>query len=238
MLADAGSVARMAGDLLDDPSNSIYTLPYLMPKIDLAYSMLDVELESCGMQYVEAIVVFPVPANTLDLSPLLASGQPLATMKLPTNVKWRLPSEPDYQFKPSSFANMIAEVDTSVSFGALQWAFIGGALQVTPSSADMILKVYFEQMSTSVYDPVQGVVRGTSHILAHDVAILCCGARKGMEKRKVDLKMDRKAAWNQFKNVLTKNNQGKPIVARPLHPRMGVPTPFVPAPTSAIDDGA
>lgn len=232
MLADVMDVSGRAGALLDDPSNSRFTLAYLMPFIDQCYAELDVMLENAGMQYVEAIAVVNVAAGVSDLASLLADGQPLATMKFPKWVKWKLQGQPDYLYNLSAFANELDEVDTATSVGALQWRFADGALQVTPSVTPMTLKIYFDQQSTDRLDPAQNVIRGTAHILAFAVASEAAGAVKGMENRALGLEAKRKAAWNQFKGVLVKNNQGKQIVAPPMHPRRGVATPYIPAPSS------
>ncbi len=233
MLADVNDVAKRAGALLDDPSNSIFTLAYLMPFIDQCYDILDVELERCGMQYIESIAVFNVTAGTTDLSSLLQDGQPLATMKLPKQVKWKLVGEPDYLYRPSTGPVVeLDEVDTSQSIGALQWRFGDGALQITPSVVDITLKVYFDQMSTNIYDPSQNVIRGTAHILAAAVAWKADARRKGMENRAKENKAEYVSSLNAFKSVVVQNQQSNPLNAKPMHPRRNVPTPYVPAPSS------
>jgi hypothetical protein len=232
MLADVNDVAKRAGALLDNPDNSIYTVEYLMPFIDQCYDELDVDLENAGMQYIESIVAFPVDANTSDLTPFMQDGQPLATMKYPKLVKWKLPADPDYLYRTSAFVQELDEVDTAVSYGALQWRFGDGAIQVTPSNTPLILKVYFDQMSTNIYDPTQNVVRGTAHILAARVATAVDEIRPAMQKRALLNAARAKRSWNAFKSLLVKNNQGKQVQAQAMHPRRQVPTPYVPAPTA------
>lgn len=232
MLADVDDVARRAGALLDDPSNSRFTLAYLMPFIDQCYDELDVDLERAGMQYIESIAVVDVAANITDLSYLLADGMALATMKFPKWVKWKLQGQPDDLYQPSVFVNELAEVDAASSYGALQWRFADGGLQITPSVTPMTLKIYFDEMSTNIIDPAQNVIRGTAHILAASVAAEAAGARKGMENVAKRLDAKHMKLWNAFKSVLVQNNQGKPVTAQPMHPRRGVATPYVQAPSS------
>jgi hypothetical protein len=184
------------------------------------------------MQYIESIAVFPVTAGTSDLSPLLQDGQPLATMKLPKQIRWKLVGQPDDLYQVSTGPVLeLDEVDTAQSVGALQWRFGDGAIQITPSVADMTLKVYFDQMSTNIYDPSQQVIRGTAHILAARVATEVAGARKGMEKRRDTLEKKAFRSWNAFKTLLVKNNQSRPVTAQPIHPRRNVATPYVAAPS-------
>lgn len=230
MLADVQDIIKRTGVLLDDPSNSIYTAAYLMPWIDQVYDVLDVDLENAGMQYIEAIAVVNVNANVTDLSYLLADGQPLATMKFPKRLKWKLQGQPDYLYQDSAFVSELSEVDTATSFGALEYRFAAGAIQITPSIDPLTLKIYYDQISTNVYDPNQNVVRGTGHILAIMTAVAVCGGRKGMEVRKKDLQADYLKAWNSFKSVLVKNNQSKQVTPPQMHPRRRVATPYVAAP--------
>lgn len=232
MLADVDDIIKRAGVLLDDPTNSIYTAAYCMPHVDQKYDELDVALENCGMQYIEGIAIFNVNPNVTDLSSFLQDGQALATMKYPKYMKWKLVGQPDYLYQLSEHVSELMEVDTATSYGALQWRFADGGLQITPSINALTLKVYFDQTSTNILDPAQNVIRGTAHILAYDVAISICGVRKGMQDRKKDLKADRDAAWNTFKSVLVKNNQDKPVAARQMHPRRRVGQPYVAAPSS------
>ena len=225
MLADVNDVIKRAQVLLDDPAGSIFSAAYLLPHIDMCYDELDVELENAGMQYIESIAVFDVAAGVSDLSNLLQDGQPLATMKLPKNLRWKLQGQPDSTYSRSAFVSELSDVDPAASIGALEWRFGDGGLQVLPSSVGVTCKLYFDQMSTNVVDGTTGVVRGTAHILALDVAISIDQGRKGMESR-LKLNSARRAkAWNGFKDVLTKNNQGKKVEPPRLHPRRSFVAP-------------
>ena len=240
MLADVEHVAKSAAALLDDPGMTVFTLDYLMPHIDFCYTELDVELERVGMEYVEGIALDrngylsegSGEANTSSLLGYMAPGQPLATMKFPKNVGWKLVGQPDTYFQPSAEVSELDDVDPS-SFGAIQWRFASGALSVTPSCEAMVLRVYFDQVSTTVVDGATGVVRGTAHILAAQVAVSVDSVRKGMETRMKINQMRAMKSWNVFKDVLNKNNQGKQVEAKAMHPRrVRYGSVNVPAPTA------
>lgn len=231
MLADVDDIVKRAGVLLDDPSNSVFTEAYLMPFIDQCYDELDVDLERAGMQYVEAIAVVLNPAGTSDLTPLMQDGAALSSMKFPKRVQWKLPGEPDSLYRPST-GPVVELQDFPAAAGAWEWRFADGALQVTSASIDVTLRIYFDQVSTNMVDPSTGVVRGTAHILAAAVASEVYAARKGMEKQADRLSKKRDKLWNAFKSVLVMNQQSRPTVVPPMHPRLRVATPYVPAPTS------
>lgn len=236
MLENVEDVAKRAAVLLDDPTMSRYTLDYQMPWIDQSYDDLDVSLELAGMQYVEKIAyVTLLPDPTLgttvsDLSYLNAEGQALQFMKFPKDVNWKLVGQPDSQYQASSGpVAQLLHVDTSSSYGALQWKFAQGGLQVTPSVTSMVLEIIYDAMSTDIFDPDQGVIRGTAHILAFDVARAMAEARKGMEARGKQLRADYTRAWNQFKGVLIKNNQSTQQEAQQIHGKRRMGTTYVSA---------
>ena len=215
---------------MDDPTMSRYIFTYQQPFIDQCYDVLDNELEAAGMQYIESIAEVLIPAQTSDLGYLNNDGNALETMKYPKSMKWKLDGQPNNMYQPSSGpVQELAEVDNASSFGALQWRNAQGAVQVTPSVTPMWLKIYFDEMSTDIFDPTQQVVRGTGHILAFDVAIELCDARKGMEAKSTMLTKKRAKAWNTFKNSLVKNKQSAQIEAPQIHGKRRMGTPYVPA---------
>jgi hypothetical protein len=213
MLQDAADIVKRVGVLLDDPSNSQYDTDYLMPWIDQEYDILDVDLELLGMQYIESNALVNLTAGQTDLTPLLADGQALATMKVPKKIRWWLTSQPEYTFSESIPTDELDAV-TPQSIGAYQWTFIDGAIAVTPSAVPVTLRIYFDQVSTNIYDPQQNVIRGTAHILALQVAKEVATI-KGMSIA-ASLEMKRMKAWDAFAGVLVKQRQGK----RPLIPRI------------------
>jgi hypothetical protein len=207
---------------------SRYPIAYQLPFIDQCYDVLDVQLEQAGMQYIEAIAIVDIAANITDLSYLLVAGQALATMKLPKGVWWKLTGQPDIMYQPSiGPVGELTEVQDSASVGALQWRYAQGAIQITPSVETMTLKIFYDVVSTNVVDPDTGVVRGTAHILAFDVASEIAGARKGMEQRSAALALKRTRAWQAFKDVIVKNQQSNPVEAKPLHGTLRMGDPFI-----------
>jgi hypothetical protein len=218
MLQDVNDVIKRVCVLLDDPSGATFSREYLMPFVDQEYDEMDVELERNGMQYIESIAVFTVPAGTTDLSTYLADGQPLATMKFPKYVKWKLPSQTDEFYQLSAFVQELDEVNPA-NIGARQWRNANGAIQITPSNQPITLKVYFDTISTNIYDPVQQVIRGTAHILAPRVGAAVCALGGDMTKRFNYLDAKAKKNWNAFLVVLVQQRAQRNISNPPIHGR-------------------
>ena len=221
MLQDADDIIKRVGVLLDDPSNAVFTREYLMPLVDQEYDEMDVELERSGMQYIESTAVFPVPAGTSDLISFLGSGQPLATMKFPKYVKWKLTSQTDEFYRLSALVQELDEVNTA-NVGAWQWRNANGSIQITPSNQVIQLKVYYDTISTNIYDPTQQVIRGTAHILAPRVGAAVCAIAGDQVKRGLWLDQKAKRNWNAFLVVLVQQQQQQNISNPPIHGQRGV----------------
>jgi hypothetical protein len=214
MLQDVQDVITRVGVLLDDPGNAVFTSTYLLPWIDQEFDILDTELELLGMQYTEGIAVIPLDPNTTDLTPFLTDGQPLATMKFPKKIKWKLTSQPDTSYSWSVRTDELDDVPAA-SIGALEFVFTDGAIQVTPSGTPVTLKIYYEMLATNIVDPVGNVIRGTAHILALRVAKEIAVIR-GMPQAQ-NLTMKSGKAWDDFAGVLSKQNQGKRKIVPRIH---------------------
>ncbi len=224
MLDKVADIASRVAVLLDDPTASVFTLAYLLPFIDQEYEKLDVELERMGMQYTEAVAVFTVSAGVSDLSAFAGVGGPLAAMKFPRRLDWKLPGELDTSYLTSSFVGELDDV-YGASVGAQQWRYASGNIQITPSPSPITLRVYFDQVSTNVYDPNQGVIRGTAHILAARVAARVALVRGNREWASA-YNADAFALFNAFATVVSMQSQGKSMVAPNLHVRGLRRTPF------------
>jgi hypothetical protein len=218
MLQDVDDIVKRIGVLLDDPSNATFTREYLIPFIDQEYDEMDVEFERAGMQYIESIAVIPLDPLVGDLNSFLGDAQPLATMKFPKYVKWKLTSQGDEFYKLSDFVQELDEVNIS-NVGAWQWRNANGSIQITPSNIPITLKVYYDTLSTNIYDPTQQVVRGTAHILAPRAGASVCAAAGDQVKRGAWL--DKKATKNMnvFLVVLVKQKAQSNISNPPIHGR-------------------
>lgn len=218
MLQDVDDIIKRVGVLLDDPSNSNFTREYIIPFIDQEYDEMDVEFERAGMQYIESIAVIPIPPLTGDLLSYLGDGQPLATMKFPKYVKWKLSSQTDEFYRLSSLVQELDEVNPA-NIGTWQWRNANGSIQITPSNIAITLKVYYDTISTNIYDPTQEVIRGTAHILAPRVGASICAAAGDTVKRGAWL--DRKATknMNAFLVTLVQQKQQTNISNPPIHGR-------------------
>jgi hypothetical protein len=218
MLQDVDDILKRVGVLLDDPSCSTFTREYVMPFIDQEYDEMDVELERNGMQYVESIACLTVTAGTTDLIAFLGDGQPLATMKFPKYVKWKLTSQTDEFYQWSALVGELDEVNPA-NIGAWQWRNAQGSIQITPSNADVNIKVYFDTISTNIYDPTQQVIRGTAHILAPRVASSICAVAGDQAKRGAWLNAKATRNWNAFLVVLVQQKQQQNQSNPPIHGR-------------------
>lgn len=231
MLQNVNDVVKRVGALLDDPANTRYTAAYLIPHIDQIFDEMDVDLERLGMQYVEHIAIVNVNANVTDLTYLLADGQALQGMKLPKEIWWKQQGQPDTSYLKSDYVDELDEV-SQASIGAIEWTFQQGAIQLTPSSVPLTLKIYFDAVSTNIYDPAQNVIRGTAHILAARVAAYIASQQNGMGTVQKKLDMKANSAWSSFCKLVTMKQQSKQRSPRPVHRRYfrnGMPMPNAPS---------
>jgi hypothetical protein len=232
VLDNVNDIIKRVGALLDDPGNTRFTAAYLTPHIDQVYEEMDVDLELMGMQYIEHVAIVNVASQISDLTYLIQTGQALSSMKLPKWMKWKLQGQPDTSYVKSAYVDELTEVALS-SQGALEWTFQQGALQITPSSSALTLKIGFDAVSTDLYDPAQNVIRGTAHILAVRTAAYVAALRNGMGTLQKMLDAKASKDWTAFCKLVTKKNQSKQIVAGLLHGRSySVGMPQVTAPTS------
>lgn len=222
MLQDIDDIVLRVGALLDDPANNQFTGDYLQPYIDEEYDELDTELEALGMQYVESVAIFDVQPGVSNLGNLNANGGALQFMKFPLRVRWKLVGQEDLEYKPSALVQELDEVSIA-SLGALEWRNANGAIQITPSSSAVTLKVYYDAMSSDVWDPQTQVIRGTAHILACRVAFYVAGIR-GMD---LAPRLEKKAgrAWDVFSRTLSKVKQAQLVMVPKTHRTRRVSTP-------------
>ncbi|HEV2709145.1 MAG TPA: hypothetical protein VGU67_02930 [Edaphobacter sp.] len=224
MLQDVNDVIKRVGVLMDDPSGSTFTREYLMPFVDQEYDEMDVELERNGMQYVESTAILTVPPLTTDLISFLGDSQPLATMKFPKYIKWKLTSQTDEFYQLSNFVQELDEVNPA-NIPVTQWRNAQGSIQITPSAQTVNLKVYFDTISTNIYDPTQQVIRGTAHILAPRVAAAVCATGGDLTKRFAYFDAKWRRNWNAFLVVLVQQQSQRNISNPPIHgarPRAGM----------------
>lgn len=212
---DVDDIVTRVGALLDDPSNSQFDRDYLLPYIDQEFGELDNELESLGAPYALDQVVITQPPNTSSLASFMASGQPLADMKIPTDIWWKLAGQPDVNYQQSTGPVTQLSFVPPSSMGAWQWTFLGGMLAITPSGSPVDLQVTFQVLATNIVDPQSGVILGTAAILALRVAIYVATIR-GMPMVQLLVGKEAKASRN-FKMTLKKPRQGVPIMARKTH---------------------
>lgn len=212
---EVATIVQRIGALLDNPSNSQFDQDYCMPYIDQEYDELDNELEALGAPYALEQTIIAVPANQSSLASFMQPGQPLADMKLPSDVWWKLASQPDPSYQQSEGPVTRLDFVDPASQGAIEWTFLGGLLAVTPSSVPVSLQVTYQRMAINIVDPQTGVIMGTAGILALRVAFYIASLR-GMPMAQLlmqkSLKMTR-----DFKMALKKPRQGVSIMAPKTH---------------------
>jgi hypothetical protein len=224
---DVDDIVIRVGALLDNPSNSQFDRDYLMPYVDQEFGELDNELESLGAPYALEQQYITLAANQSSLASFMAAGQPLADMKLPSDIWWKLAPQPDISYVQSVGPVTRLDFVPPNTNGAAQWTFLGGMLAVTPSSSTVTLQVTYQKLATNIVDPQTGVILGTAAILALRVALYVATIR-GMPMVQLLTGKEAKASRN-FKMVLKKPRQGVPIMARKTHGRLvrGAPAGYV-----------
>jgi hypothetical protein len=157
----------------------------------------------------------------------MAAGQPLADMKLPSDIWWKLSSQPDTSYQQSSGPASRLDFVSQSSVGAWQWTFLGGLLAVTPSASPVDLQVTYQKLSTNIVDPQTGVILGTASLLAVRVAFYVASIR-GMPIAPLLNTKQMKAA-RDFKMTLKKPRQGVQVMSPKTHGRVtrGAPAGYM-----------
>lgn len=219
MLANIQDVVKRTAALLDDPGQTEFDTDYLSPYINQIADAMDVDLEVLGLQYQEQIAIIPLSTPTSDLSPFMADGQPLAAMKLPNGVDWKLSSQPDTAYVPSVLVGHLPDVTPS-SIGAYKFSWRGSVLYVTPSAVPVTVRIYFDAMSATLYDPADKVVRGVTHVIAYRAAAKVADLR-GNPNMANSHRRDGDKAWHAFSTLAIMRNQKRSYVVRGQNNRRG-----------------
>jgi hypothetical protein len=218
MDADVSAVEQRAAALLDDPSMSVFTGDYLRPYINQVYDDFLGEVSSLGLEFAEESVIINVPAGIADLQGfVVGDSQPLARMREPKYMDWRPAGAKATDFLPVPFVDKLDDFDPNITRIA-QFDWVGGIMHINLCAIDVDLRITFESMSPSLYDPAQEVVRGVTNILAYNVAAIVFDLR---ENARMALKYERKAdeALCNFKSTVIGEMQTQTTRQRSAHPR-------------------
>ena len=224
---DVDDIVIRVGALLDNASNSQFDQDYLMPYIDQEFGELDNELEALGAPYALEQEYITLTSGQSSLASFMQPGGQLADMKLPSDIWWKLASQPDISYQQSVGPVTRLDFVPPNTNGAFQWTFLGGLLAVTPSNSPVTLQVTYQKLATNIVDPQSGVILGTAAILALRTALYVATIR-GMPMVQLLTTKEAKASRN-FKMALKKPRQGVPIMARKTHGRIvrGAPAGYI-----------
>jgi hypothetical protein len=206
-----GDVIDRVGVLLDDPSHRFYSRDYIRPHVDQQNESLMLELETLGVQQQEQIAIFQLQANISDLSPFLASGQPLQYFLRPIGIEWKITGQPDSTYAPSAPVKELADVGVG-NVGCQQYRWGAGSLQVTPSGTPVTLRVNFVALTATVYDSAAQIMRGAGFILASEAAYYIASLKSGKPSLIQALEKQKRRDRVRFSKLLTMQQQGMSIV--------------------------
>lgn len=214
-LLSMAQVNDRAAALLDDPGHRRFSSNYLRSHIDQQNESFMVDLETMGVQQQEATAIFNLPANTTDLTPYFAAGQPLQSMLRPVTIDWKLQGQPDTSYSPSYPTKELQDVDQA-NLGCQQYKWSGGALYLTPSSVPVTLRVQYLALTATVYDSNTRMMRGVGFIIAGMTALFVCSLNNGMGTLQQRLEKQVTKDIRKFKNLMVMQQQGRNVYARSL----------------------
>lgn len=175
-LLNVADVVQGVAVLLDDPGQTSIDQDYVIPFLNLRWASLTTKLSMLGLQYSEEVVAISVPAGTASLANFMIAGQPLAALMEPISVDWKLVGTEDDTFTPSNASAELSDYADGVE-GIPQYSWQGGTLLVVPSSIDVVARVRFNAMATTLTDATDNMIRGVGEILAFRTAELIYAIR-------------------------------------------------------------
>jgi hypothetical protein len=211
-LMTQGDVVRRVQALLDDPAGRRFKAAYLAPYVDQENEDYLIELENLGAQMQEQIAIFNIPAavgdGPTDLTPYYGTGQPLQYLMRPTRIDWKLQGQPNTSYIES---NMVSELDDVMvgNLGCQQWRWAGGGIQTTPSYTPVTLRVYFDALAPTLFDPAGQVMRGVGNIIACSVALYVCSLNNNMGKLEARLEKKAGRVRTKFRSLMVQQDQAK-----------------------------
>jgi hypothetical protein len=195
-LLNVGDVVQSVATLMDDPSQSAFDKDYVIPFLNLRWANLIVNLAMLGLQYSEEMAVVTVPAGTVSLTNMMLSGGVLASLMSPIGIDWKLVGSDDSTYAHSNAVTELEDLAQG-TVGLLQYSWQGGTILTTPSAQDVVMRIRFNAMSTTLVDPTDNMIRGVGDIISFRTAELIYGIR-GNAVQKVDMKNFGDDALNDF----------------------------------------
>lgn len=209
MIITMAEVVKRTQDLLGDPTGSQFDKGYLESTINQRYDDMIVELDALDLSYEESVVeINPFAANTADLSVQLAAGGSLESLMVPELIEWKLVGQADTEYVEAEKRDKVLDVAPGTE-GIASWEWRGGNIYVSKSSADVVLRVRFQAMSTNIVDATDNVIRGVTNILAYKTAALVSRKRGGDGGAKLAMSYEGmgREAMDNFTVLMVKNAQ-------------------------------
>lgn len=221
-LLTMAQVNDRAAMLLDDPGHRRFSSNYLRGHIDQQNESMMLDLESLGIQQQEATAIFNIPANTTDLTPYFADGQPLAAFLRPVEIDWKLQGQADTGYEPCYPTKELQDVNPA-NVGAQQYKWSGGVLHITTSSVALTLRVQYLALTSTISDGNAKVMRGVGFLLASMTAqyVASLNNAMGTLQQRLDKQVPRDR--KRLKGLLVQAQQGQLIVPRGIR-RTTTPT--------------
>lgn len=212
-LLSMAQVNDRAAALLDDQAHARFSREYLRNHIDQQNEQMLVKLSSLGLQQQEQTATLNIGPNISDLTPYFQPGQPLQYLLRPSEIDWKLQSQPDTSYSESWPVEELADADPS-NLGCQQYRWAGGSLQVTPSGTPVTLRIRYLALNASVVDPNQQIVLGLGFLLALLVARFVAALNNGMGVLIKQLDTDIKSSRRDVKSLFTQQMQKQNVVPR------------------------
>lgn len=209
-LLNVGDVVQSVATLLDDPSQSTYDRDYIVPFINLRWSDIVVNLAALGLQYSEDTVILTIPAYTVSLSSQMISGGALQSLMEPISIEWKLVGSDDTTYDETEWVGEVKDFPGG-TVGIPEFAWEGGNIVLVPSGQDVVARIRYNSMSTTLVDPTDKMVRGVGHIVAYEAAEVIWAIR-GNEKLEAKMQALGAQALDDFIAMSTMRSQG--IVTR------------------------
>lgn len=218
MLWNVDEVCRRTATLMDDPAMTEFDKDYLIPFLNINWEDLANKLSMVGLDYQEVrVVIAGFQSGTANFDDFMGDGQPLAALMLPKRVEWKPAGDPDTSYEVLRDVDDLDDVPDG-TIGMIEWHWGGGSLQVTPSSADVDVRVTFLAMSTNLVDPNDNMVRGCTNVIAYATASLIYTIR-GNDPLALKMENRSEDALETFERAAVMRDQAKSSRMPPQHPR-------------------
>lgn len=187
---------------------------YVVSFLTMINEQLEQKFAAVGLSYSEEFIILPnVAAGTTDLSAFQAPGQQLGDMMSPYSLEWRLPGAPATQFAPVGRVDKVLDVDTinSPIEGIESYAWMGGIVQISPSSVNVDIRVGCELLPDVFQSDSDNYIKGATNVLSFWTAGII-GLIRGAGASKLGTEFTKMgdSAWDDIESVFIMQEQETP----------------------------